>query len=153
MSIFGKLRNMIGGDEGDETQASRASTPAARRPHSSVPEPVTIPEITSQQLIAAMEAGEPLVLLDVRQPWDHEAQHPRGSVPLPLNELPARLSELDKEQRYVLSCYHGFTSQQGVAFLMEQGFTNVASLEGGFSGWAAAGLPVEGKYANDEGTG
>jgi rhodanese-related sulfurtransferase len=109
--------------------------------------PFEITHISPNDLHAQLQEGEDVTLLDVRMAWDHEAQHPAGSISLPLNELPYRLEELDPKKRYVLSCYHGYSSQDGVAFLMGRGFERVENLAGGFSGWALAGLPVEGKYA------
>ncbi|MBA3530362.1 MAG: rhodanese-like domain-containing protein [Ardenticatenales bacterium] len=108
--------------------------------------PIEITHISPQTLHEQLQAGDEAVLLDVRMPWDHEAQHPAGAISLPLNELPQRIAELDPTKRYVLSCYHGYSSQDGVAFLMQQGFERVENLEGGFSGWAVAGLPVAGKH-------
>lgn len=111
------------------------------------PEPLTIPEVTPREVHEAMANGEALVFLDVRQPWDHDLQRPAGAQPLPLNELPSRMDELDRDARIVLSCYHGYTSLQGAAFLMQNGFGNVQSMSGGFAGWAEANLPIEGRGA------
>ena len=108
----------------------------------------SVPQIEPQDVFSKLEAGEPLTFLDIRMPWDHDAMHPKFSVSFPINEIQVRLEELDPDKSYVLSCYHGFTSQDATAFLMMQGFKDVQSMAGGFSGWADAGLPIEGKYAN-----
>jgi thiosulfate sulfurtransferase len=126
-------------------QESPAETPAP--PPTPVREPLTVREVNPSEVYEQLQAGE-VILLDVRQSWDHESQHPAGSLSLPLNELADRLEELDPNQHYVLSCYHGFSSQDGVAFLMNQGFENVESMRGGFSGWAQSALPIEGRYAS-----
>lgn len=112
-------------------------------------QPQGVPQITPQAVMQQLESGESIAFLDIRMPWDHEAMHPKGAESLPINEIQGRLDELDKNKRYILSCYHGYSSQDATAFLLEQGFTDVKSMIGGFSGWAAAGLPVEGKYQND----
>lgn len=111
-----------------------------------VQEPLTVREVNPAEAYEQLQAGE-IILLDVRQSWDHESQHPAGSLSLPLNQLADRLDELDPNQHYVLSCYHGYSSQDGVAFLMNQGFEKVESMRGGFSGWAQSALPIEGRYA------
>jgi len=110
--------------------------------------PDVVPEITPAEVYHKMEAGENLILLDIRMSWDHTAHHPAGAQSMPINELQRRIDELTPTQPYVLSCYHGFTSQDAVAFLLSQGFKDVKSMQGGFSGWAAAALPVAGQYAN-----
>ncbi|MDQ4075074.1 MAG: rhodanese-like domain-containing protein [Chloroflexota bacterium] len=148
MGIFDKLKKIVAKrEERKIAPPSRYEPTPNREPEV---EPVSIPETTCQELYAAMRAGEDVTLLDVRRAWDHEAQHPIGSVSLPLDELPHRLDELDPSKRYVLSCYHGYTSLDGAAFLMDKGFTDVQSLKGGFSHWASAGLPIEGKYADQQ---
>lgn len=112
-------------------------------------QPQGVPQITPQEVAQKLESGEGISFLDIRMPWDHETMHPKGAESLPINEIQVRLDELDKSKSYILSCYHGYSSQDATAFLLEQGFTDVKSMTGGFSGWAAAGLPVEGKYQND----
>lgn len=132
-----------------EKAAQAASGAVAGEPRSVRYErPDVVPELTPAEVHQKMEAGEDLVLLDIRMPWDHTANHPAGSQSIPINELQLRIDELTPTQPYVLSCYHGFTSQDAVAFLLSQGFKDVKSLQGGFSAWAAAALPVAGDYAN-----
>jgi rhodanese-related sulfurtransferase len=102
-----------------------------------------IVDVDASVVYRQMQAGEEVILLDVRMPWDHVLQHPLGALSLPLPDLPERLADLDPAKRYVLSCYHGHSSRTGVAFLQEQGFQRVENLAGGFSGWVEAGLPLE----------
>ncbi|MGH2544077.1 MAG: rhodanese-like domain-containing protein [Ardenticatenaceae bacterium] len=147
MGILGQLKKWMSKPQ-EEARADVPPAPSGQAVGSrgwSAAEPlaVVVPEVSPTELYVRMQEGEDLTLLDVRQPWDHAAQRPAGSVSLPLTELPYRLGELDPNKHYVLSCYHGYTSQDGAAYLIEQGFTNVESLQGGFSGWAAAGLPIE----------
>ncbi len=138
MDLKKQLKKLAGMSTPDD-QPTPSPTPQ-REPE---PEPLMIQETSPQAVHARLAAGEAVTLLDVRQPWDFAAQHPEGALSLPLNDLPDRLNELDPTKSYVLSCYHGYTSLNGVAFLMEKGFVDVQSMSGGFSGWAAAGLPIE----------
>lgn len=147
MNFLRRLGKQDHSNEGTPVSAAPASsepnaTPAPRR------EPITVHEVEPTSLYEKLQAGDDVVFLDVRQSWDHAAQHPAGSLSLPLTELADRLEELDPNKHYVLSCYHGYSSQDGVAFLLNQGFENVESMRGGFSGWAQAGLPVEGQHAS-----
>ncbi|MCB0076695.1 MAG: rhodanese-like domain-containing protein [Anaerolineales bacterium] len=122
-----------------EPQTAAAPMPPPRTPD---PAPIQIDEVTPHMVQSALDAGEALLFVDVRQRWDYEMQRPARAISLPLNELPERYDELDRSQRIVLTCYHGYTSLQGAAFLMQQGFVNVQSMSGGFAGWAQAGLPI-----------
>ena len=50
-----------------------------------------IPQITVQQLAAKLAAGEPVYLLDVRQPDEHAYAALPDSTLIPLGELPGRI--------------------------------------------------------------
>jgi len=56
--------------------------------------------------------------------------------------------KVEPEKRIVLYCAAGGRSALAADVLREMGFPDVAHLEVGFNGWAAAGLPVEGAPAN-----
>lgn len=134
----------------NDAPEAQKSAPAAPPPAESAPAPapeppIQITERSAQEVHDGLQAGEEFVFLDVRQSTDHETMRPVGAISLPLTELPMRMEELDRGTRYVLSCYHGYTSLQGAAFLKQNGFEAVESMSGGFSGWAAAGLPIEGR--------
>jgi rhodanese-related sulfurtransferase len=47
------------------------------------------------------------------------------------------------EKRYVLYCAGGGRSALAAKAMKDMGYPDVAHLESGFGGWAAAGLPVE----------
>ena len=48
----------------------------------------------------------------------------------------------DKDAEIVVYCGSGHRSTMAMTILLSEGYTNVTSLKGGFSGWAEAGLPV-----------
>ncbi len=92
-------------------------------------------------LAAAQAArGAPLVLLDVREPW--EVALASISVPgatmcaVPMREVPGRLGELDPAQPVVCICHHGARSAQVVAFLERSGFASAYNLAGGIDAWS-----------------
>lgn len=75
-----------------------------------------------------------------------------GSVHVPLSVLYWRLDptsghddkELsDRDRRIILVCADGYSSSLAAATLRDLGFSRATDLEGGFTAWAAAGLPVE----------
>jgi len=63
-----------------------------------------------------------------------------------LDELPARLNELPKDQEIVVVCRSGNRSQQGRDILLNAGF-NATSMAGGLKEWYAKGYPTEGQPA------
>jgi rhodanese-related sulfurtransferase len=96
----------------------------------------------------AHDAKAPPVLLDVREPWELQTASvtPQGFtlVAIPMNEIPARLGELDPATRIACLCHHGARSQRVAAFLSQNGFDDVANVAGGIDAWSAsrdAGVP------------
>ena len=85
-------------------------------------------------------AARPSLLLDVREPWEVALAVIRidGAqwLDIPMNQLPARLSDLDPAQPIVCICHHGVRSAQVVAFLDRQGFESVYNLAGGIDAWS-----------------
>jgi len=76
------------------------------------------------------------VLLDVREPWEFDVCHIRGSRPMPMRSIPARYLELDRNADTVVICHHGARSFQVAMFLARAGFSNVINLASGMAGWA-----------------
>ncbi|RZL86992.1 MAG: sulfurtransferase [Variovorax sp.] len=90
------------------------------------------------------------VLLDVREPWELQTASvvPQGFTlaTIPMNEIPARVSELDPGQRIACLCHHGARSQRVAAFLLQNGFAEVANIAGGIDAWSAQHDPSIPRY-------
>ncbi|HSC62886.1 MAG TPA: rhodanese-like domain-containing protein [Caldimonas sp.] len=92
--------------------------------------------------LAAAQAAQasPLVLLDVREPWEVAVAAidlPGAATrSMPMREVPARLAELDPAQPVVCFCHHGARSAQVVAFLERAGFASAYNLAGGIDAWS-----------------
>lgn len=86
------------------------------------------------------------VLLDVREPWEYNICRIEGSINIPMQDIPARLQELDDEQALVAICHHGMRSAQVAMFLERQGFKDVTNLSGGVAAWAAQVDPSMPQY-------
>lgn len=100
--------------------------------------------LTPAEVHALLQRGAALVLLDVREPEEVRLVRLPGSVHIPMAEIPSRLHELDPETHIVVYCHHGIRSAHVVAFLVQQGFSQVSNLAGGIDAWAAEvdpGLP------------
>ena len=82
--------------------------------------------------------GERVLLLDVRQPWEHETAALPGSVLVPLDELTQRGDELAAPEgaTIVAYCHHGVRSLSAVVILERMGHADVVSLRGGIDAWA-----------------
>jgi len=95
-------------------------------------------EITPSDLAAKLSDGKPadLVLLDVREPWEHATAKIDGSLLMPMGEIPARVQELDPEAHIVTICHAGVRSMNVAVWLRNQGVENVQSLRGGIDAWS-----------------
>jgi rhodanese-related sulfurtransferase len=95
-------------------------------------------QITPAQLAAWLgDASRPKpLLLDVREPWEHEQARIEGSHLVPMGEIVARVGELDRTREVVAICHHGGRSLQVAMFLEKNGFANVHNLSGGVDAWS-----------------
>lgn len=112
---------------GDDSRSERQNGGAA------------VPEITPLELKERMERKLPLVLLDVREPFEREiADLPEtGQHRIPMGELLEHVEELDAEANLVVYCRSGARSAWAVQRLHERGFENAMNLKGGVMGWRA----------------
>jgi rhodanese-related sulfurtransferase len=104
--------------------------------------------ISALEAMTEVEAGG-VVVLDVREPVEWE-QHIPGALQVPRGVLeaaadptsPRHKPELDPAGRVIVYCRSGARSALAGATLKELGFERVANLDGGFTAWKGAGLPV-----------
>ena len=89
-----------------------------------------------QEWLADTTREQPLVL-DVREPWEHEVCNIAGSRLLPMQDIPARVKELPVDTAIVVLCHHGMRSLQVAQFLKQSGLERVSNLSGGIAAWAA----------------
>ncbi|MBI4914183.1 MAG: rhodanese-like domain-containing protein [Acidobacteria bacterium] len=85
---------------------------------------------------AFRELPESAQIVDVRQPWEHEAARLPRSLLIPLDQLPQRLGELDRERTVALYCHHGTRSFMALRFLLQAGFRDVVHLQGGINAYS-----------------
>ncbi|WP_205503405.1 rhodanese-like domain-containing protein [Rufibacter psychrotolerans] len=90
-------------------------------------------DITAAELKQRLANNETPIILDVREPWEHEEQNIAGARLIPLGSLPERLHELDefKDQEILVHCRSGKRSATAQAILQQNGFTNVRNVLGG----------------------
>lgn len=103
----------------------------------------TITPISAQNAYAMLQANNDAVLFDIRDSEHFNTQHAQGAQHLSNTNLHEQLNMLDFEQPILVMCYHGISSINAGHYLANLGFEQVYSIEGGFEGWQAAGLPVK----------
>ena len=103
-------------------------------------------EITVERLKNWIDTGEPLTVLDVREPQEHDICQIKGATLLPLRQLPQRLDELDRASLIVVHCHHGARSAQAVADMRQHGFDRATNLQGGIDAWSVEIDPSVPRY-------
>ena len=105
-------------------------------------------QIWPHELKAMMEAGEPVHLVDVRQPEEYAICRLEGSQLVPLGDLQHRAGEVEPPTgaAVVVYCHHGIRSITGAAILGQLGLENVYSLAGGIDAWSQLIDPAVPRY-------
>lgn len=103
----------------------------------------TLPVLLDPATVNGIRERADVLLIDVREQTEYDAGHIPGITLIPMGEIANRLADIPKDKTVVVSCQSGRRSSQVAAFLQEQGYTNIHDLQGGFSAWQKAGLPVE----------
>ena len=105
------------------------------------------PTMQVTELKSRLDAGAPLLVLDVRTAADFDGDqgHISGALNLPLEDLPSRLDALgtDPERPIALICRTDRRSAKAAALLVQRGFARVQVVQGGMTAWLANGWPSE----------
>lgn len=102
--------------------------------------------ISAVELKARLDRGERPILLDVREPWEHQLARIDGSLLIPLREIAARKGEIDPEAEIVILCHHGVRSMAALHYLRQQGFVRLRNLAGGIDAWSLLADPSVPRY-------
>jgi rhodanese-related sulfurtransferase len=102
-------------------------------------------ETNVDEVKARLDRGEKLVLVDVREDREFDADHIPGSVHLGRGiierDIEAKYPELNTE--LILYCGGGFRSALAADNLQKMGYTNVISMDGGIRDWREKQFPLE----------
>ena len=105
-----------------------------------------VTEIFPWDLEERFEGNPSLLLLDIREPYEYEAMHIKGSLNVPrgvvetacewdYEETVAKLVEA-REKEIVVACRSGNRSVFVCEIMQKLGYKNVASLKTGLRGWS-----------------
>lgn len=101
-------------------------------------------EVDVDEARQKLESGR-AKLIDVREESEWAAGHVRGAQHLGKGVIERDIEERvpDRNAELILYCGGGFRSALSADNLQKMGYTNVASLAGGWRAWQASGGPVE----------
>ncbi|MFB5266295.1 rhodanese-like domain-containing protein [Paenibacillus enshidis] len=94
-----------------------------------------IPQIEPAELRQRLQAGELLNLIDVREDEEVAAGMIPGAKHIPMNQIPARLEEIDPDQEVIFICRSGYRSERVCEYLQQHGYDNCINMTGGMLQW------------------
>jgi rhodanese-related sulfurtransferase len=110
----------------------------------------SLPTETSPQAVQRrIDTGEPLVLIDVREPEEFAITRIEGATLIPMRKIPATLQQLKakaEDATLIVFCHHGVRSLNVVHWLREQGVPTCQSMAGGIDAWSAVVDPSVPRY-------
>ncbi|MGC1906193.1 MAG: rhodanese-like domain-containing protein [Candidatus Acidiferrum sp.] len=93
-------------------------------------------EITPAEVKSAIDRGEKMLLIDVREPWEFDLSRIEGAKLIPMGTIPANLQSLDTGDAVICYCHHGMRSLDVAAWLRGQGIETARSMAGGIDRWS-----------------
>ena len=105
-----------------------------------------ISEISVTDLSRRIAGPDAPVVLDVREPQEIAIARFPGAVEIPMQSVPSRMAELDRNAEIFVLCHHGMRSAHVADYLAEQGFTRVGNVTGGIDAWALMVDPSVPRY-------
>ena len=97
--------------------------------------PQQVPLIEPAQVRGLMAMGGKITIVDVRRPDETVQGTIPGAILMPLDNLPNTFSTLPKKGKLIVYCRSGHRSAQAVQFLLDHGYKNAISMNGGYIAW------------------
>ncbi len=104
-----------------------------------------IRETNVKAVKAKMDRGEKFILVDVREESEWEKGHITNAIYIGKGVIERDIEQKINitEAEIILYCGGGFRSALAADNLQKMGYTNVSSMDGGYSGWVNAGYSIE----------
>jgi rhodanese-related sulfurtransferase len=102
-------------------------------------------DVSVAQTRARLHDNPAMFLIDVREDNEWAASHAAGAIHIGKGVIERDIEERipDRNAELILYCGGGFRSVLAADALQKMGYTNVASMAGGWRDWKATGAPVE----------
>jgi rhodanese-related sulfurtransferase len=91
---------------------------------------------------AMIQSFSNLMVVDVRTSGEFAQGHLQGAINIPLSDLPAQISGLDRNRPILVYCQTGHKSAQAAPILVNAGFTEVYDMDGELNAWISSGYPT-----------
>jgi rhodanese-related sulfurtransferase len=97
-------------------------------------------EVTPEHAAQALDEGTATVI-DVREPYEHEAGHIDGVRHIELQRLPSEADTIDRDRPVIFYCRVGSRSFMAAQAFRRAGY-DAYSMAGGVTAWHESGLPL-----------
>ncbi|MDO6775175.1 thiosulfate sulfurtransferase GlpE [Shewanella sp. 3_MG-2023] len=94
--------------------------------------------LSINEFIHMQEDASDVQIVDIRDAASFAAGNIKNSVHLTNENIAHFMADADMDKPLVVVCYHGVSSQGAAGYLIEQGFDDVYSLDGGYTAWSLA---------------
>lgn len=103
-----------------------------------------IKEVSPRDVMDMQRRGEPLAVLDVRDLQEVNLGKIPGTLHISRGNLETKVEAIiPRDAHVIVYCASGNRSALAADTLQQMGYTNVASMAGGFRGWVEAGGDVD----------
>lgn len=99
--------------------------------------------ISVDELKRTLDAGDNLLVIDVRRPGEYEGGHVPNAVNMPLSELPTVMSKIPEDRPLAIICASGYRSSIAKSVLERGNFKFSMNVLGGTAAWKNAGYDVQ----------
>ncbi len=103
-------------------------------------------QISPAEVKQRLDRGDAILLVDVREPWEHQLCRIEGAKLIPLGSLAANVASLEAADEVVFYCHHGMRSLDAAAWLRGQGVEGAKSMAGGIERWSREVDPQVPRY-------
>ena len=103
-------------------------------------------EITPREVKQRLDAGDDLLLIDVREPGEVQVASIEDAQVYPLSQARDWIDQLPRDREIIVFCHHGSRSAQVTMALMQRGYTDVLNMAGGIDQWSQQVDPSVPRY-------
>lgn len=116
-------------------------------PHSATPAYSTgLETLSAREIKTRLDRGEPITLLDIRQPHELTLSRLDHVLHIPMSEIARRWQEIPRDQPVVVFCHTGVRSIGLIRQLQAAGFDNLINMTGGIDAWSKEVDPTIPRY-------
>ncbi len=101
-------------------------------------------DVSVDTVRSRLESGNAVTLVDVREDTEWAAGHVAGAIHIGKGVIERDIEDKipDRNTEVILYCGGGFRSVLAADAIQKMGYTNVASMAGGWRDWSASGGPI-----------